>query len=497
MLAGDAQCEQQAAKGAGGGKAGVTAAVSANNSFALDLYAKLSAENSGENVFFSPFSVINALTMVAEGARDYTAKEMRQVLHLPEDLVGIHRGLANLGLRYNPQKDTPEVLKTKEAISAQQKALEDIKAEIAGLRKQKKWREAGEAIKRQREGNERLKQLLKQIDPTEITVANALWGEKSYPFRQGYLDKISGLYKTGSVRQSDFKGNFDAERLKINGWAEKQTREKIKDLLPAGSLDRYTRLVLVNAIYFKGEWVSPFKKSDTRNEPFTGSDGSKADVPLMRRQNMEDVRYGAFKPNGSFFNTPMRVSMRGKAPVTDGGPNGFSMIELPYRGGKLAMVVIAPNRPSGLAAVEKQLTSKALAGWLEKLRKRKVHVFVPRFRSETSYKLNEMLQAMGMPSAFKDPRFPGGAKFGGMTTSTDPMQQLYIALVQHKAFVDVDEEGTEAAAATAVAMAVPTSMPMDRPFTPTFRADRPFFYCIRDIETGCILFAGRVVKPGA
>jgi serpin B len=158
------------------------------------------------------------------------------------------------------------------------------------------------------------------------------------------------------------------------------------------------------------------------------------------------------------------------------------------------MVLIAPNSPAGLSAVEKQLSSGALDGWVKNMRKRKVHVFMPRFRSETSYKLNDTLKAMGMPSAFKDPSLPGGATFGGMTTSTNPMEQLYIAWVQHKAFVEVDEEGTEAAAATGVAMAVPTALPMDRSFTPTFRADRPFFYCIRDIETGCILFAGRMVR---
>ena len=475
----------------------MAAAVAANNAFAFDLYAKLTAENAGENVFFSPFSVVNALTMVAEGAREYTADEMRKVLHLPEELDAMHKGLGDLSLRYNPQADTPEVRRIKGKIAAQQKELTALSKQVGALNKQRKWREAHQARQKQSAANAELKKLLDQIDPTEITTANALWGEKTYPFRKEYLDKIGGLYKTGAVREADFRRDFEAERLKINTWTEKQTREKIRDLMPRGSLDKFTRLVLVNAIYFKGEWQNPFKESETKNEPFTAADGSKAEVPLMRRQNLEEVRYGAFNADGSLFDTPRRIPTRGKKPATDPGPKGFSAVELPYRGGKLAMVLIAPNSAAGLSAVEKQLSSRALDGWVKNMRKRKVHVFMPRFRSETSYKLNETLKAMGMPSAFKDPRFKGGAKFGGMTTSTDPMEQLYIAWVQHKAFVDVNEEGTEAAAATGVAMAVPTSMPMDRPFTPTFRADRPFFYCIRDVETGCVLFAGRMAKPGA
>jgi serine protease inhibitor len=470
------------------------AAVDANNAFALDLYAALAAD-SGENLFFSPFSIVNALSMVAEGAKAHTANEMRQVLHLPARLDAMHEGLGNLSLRYNPQPDSPAVRKVKARIAVEQKAVEDFRSTIARLRKQRKWREMNAVTGKQRKASERITQLLKQVDPTEISVANALWGEKTYPFRQPYLDKISDLYKTGTVHQVDFKSQFEAERLNINAWAEAQTHEKITNLLPAGSLDEFTRLVLVNAIYFKGEWQSPFTASKTKNEAFTMQDRSTVKVPLMRRRDMEALRYGAFNADGTLFKTPKRISMRGKSEATDAGSKGFSMVELPYRGGKLAMLVIAPNSPDGLAAIEKQLNATTLASWLGQLSTRKVHVFLPRFRSETSYKLNDTLGGMGMPSAFRDPRLATGARFGGMTTATDPMKQLYIARVQHKAFVDVNEEGTEAAAATAVVMAVPLSMPRDQPFTPSFRADRPFFFCIRDIQTNCVLFVGRTTQP--
>jgi serpin B len=251
--------------------------------------------------------------------------------------------------------------------------------------------------------------------------------------------------------------------------------------------------VISNAIYFKGEWVQPFKEEKTEKKDFTLANGQKVKVSLMK-DLMKSSRYAAFNADGSFFNTPKMVSSNDKTQRYP-GKDGFSIIELPYRGGKLAMVILAPNSPDGLGAVEKQLDAKNLDGWIGSLKKRKVIVRVPKFRSETEYNMNKPLAAMGMVSAFKMPSLPGGANFKGMTDSQDPNEQLYIAVIQHKAFVAVDEKGTEAAAATAVRPTLQGTYPDEVPFVPEFWADRPFLFLIRDIKTGCILFTGRMMKP--
>ena len=174
------------------------------------------------------------------------------------------------------------------------------------------------------------------------------------------------------------------------------------------------------------------------------------------------------------------------------------MIQLPYKGGELSMVVIAPNSADNLSVIEGQLTAEKLSNWVGKLRQRETSIDLPKFKLETSYRLNEVLQQLGMKRAFVDPRNPAlGAQFGGMTTSSNVMDQLYISLVLHKAFVEVNEKGTEAAAATAIAMPAATALPEDFPFTPEFKADRPFLFLIRDNDSGCILFVGRMMDPAA
>ena len=212
-------------------------------------------------------------------------------------------------------------------------------------------------------------------------------------------------------------------------------------------------------------------------------------------------RYGAFNADGSHFNTPIRIRRgedpKGHYPQAD----GFAIVELPYKGEDLSMVVIAPNDPAGLSAIENKLTPENLNAWIGRLKKRDTHVYLPKFKMETDYKLGDTdepgtLQKMGMVRAFIDPRIPKtGAQFKGMTTSTDPMKQLYITKVFHKAFVEVNEKGTEAAAATAVVMAVPRSLPKDVPFIPEFKADRPFVFLIREKSTGSVLFLGRMMTP--
>jgi serine protease inhibitor len=178
------------------------------------------------------------------------------------------------------------------------------------------------------------------------------------------------------------------------------------------------------------------------------------------------------------------------------------MVELPYKGDDLSMVIIAPNDPAKLSAIEKAMTSESLTGWIGRLKKRKTHVYLPKFKVETDYTLGDSgkpgaLQKMGMVRAFVDPRKPKGAVFDGMSHATNPQDKLYVTKVFHKAFVEVNEKGTEAAAATAVIMVVGDSAPISVPFTPTFKADRPFIYLIRDRQSGAILFLGRMMEPRA
>jgi len=171
------------------------------------------------------------------------------------------------------------------------------------------------------------------------------------------------------------------------------------------------------------------------------------------------------------------------------------VLELSYKGGEVSMVVLLPRAAGGLEALEKKLTAENLATWVGKLRQRSVHVYLPKFKVETKYDLGQALQGLGMVRAFKDARQPGGAQFDGMSQSQDPAQKLYVSKVLHKAFVEVSEKGTEAAAATAVMMPKAEAAPATVPFTPTFRADRPFLFLVRDRQSGSVLFLGRVLNP--
>ena len=491
--------------------------VEANSDFAFDLYRQIAKENEGKNLFFSPYSVSSALAMAAEGARGETAIEMGKVLRFPDatrrtgddaqripwETSLIHTGMSELNRKLNGADDDPAgSAEIRAKIVELRKELKAVKANVAQLKAEKKWQEFWAAQKIEYAVGTKLNAELSKIDQYEIRVANALWGEKTYPFDPNYVKTISTHYDTGGgVFPVDFENNFEAERLKINGWVEEQTNDLIKDALPKGSLTRNTRLVLTNAIYFKGDWSVPFKEENTKDSDFTLSGGDKQQTPIMHAPNLGVGRYGAFNADGSHFNTPLRIGSRqdpkGYYPKSD----GFAIVELPYKGDDLSMVVIAPNDPAGLSAVEEKLTPDNLTQWVGQLKKRKTHVYLPKFKMETEYKLGDAeepgtLQKMGMVRAFKDPRDPKtGAQFQGMTTSTDPMKQLYITAVFHKAFVEVNEKGTEAAAATGVVMINPVSRPRDVPFTPEFKADRPFVYLIREKSTGSVLFLGRMTQP--
>ena len=415
--------------------------VNANSDFAFDLYARLAAGADGGNFFLSPFSISSALAMTAEGARGQTAREMGKVLRLPEsakrhdrartwDFARHHLGMQILNEAFNrPGKDY------------------------------------------------------------ELAVANALFGEQTFPFNRDYVAAVESGYGAGVLREVNFAEQPDAERTRINLWVEELTKERIKDLLPAGSINPLTRLVLVNAIYFKGAWKVTFSEEHTHDGDFLLAGGGTTPTQLMYAHELEVARYGAFNADGSPFATPA-MEKSGREEVAYYPPaDGFSMAELPYDGDELSMLVIAPNDPDGLGAIESKLDRTNLDQWIGAMTQRKINVFMPKFKSESSFSLADTLGAMGMPTAFD----PGAANFDGVAANESDAG-LSISHVFHKAFVEVSEEGTEAAAATAVALLADASVPL-LPFVPEFRADRPFLYLIRDKATGTVLFLGRMTKP--
>ncbi len=479
-------------------------AVTANAAFAVDLYQQLAKEQAEKNLFFSPFSMSVALDMTAEGARGETALQMGKALGFPASLRGtgdspwdiakIHTGMATLIDRFSNSKAVPREVAAR--IARLQSDLKQANGQTAELQKAQKWAEARTSADRAQQLASELNKLLAQVDQYELRLANALWAEKTYPFQKSYLETIQTYYRTGGAFPVDFRGNAEGVRKQINGWVEEQTRDRIKDLIPPGGVDEYTRLVLANAIYFKGEWAEPFDPKFTKGGAFLLPEGKKVSVPLMQAFGLKTARYAACNGDGTPFDTPQEIGPEDKEDRFYPDRNGFAVLEMPYKGDELTMVLLVPRDPNGLASLEKLLTSSNLRTWLGRLQSRPVNAFVPRFKLETDYQMKPVLEKLGMVRAFVDPREPNGAQFDGMSESQDPNNKLYISKVLHKAFVEVNEKGTEAAAATAVIMAAPRSAaPSARPFVPTVRADRPFVFLIRDRKTETILFLGRVSNP--
>jgi serpin B len=285
----------------------------------------------------------------------------------------------------------------------------------------------------------------------QLRIANRLWGQAGSHFLPAFLQTTRDCYRA-ELAQVDFARSTEAVRKTINTWIEEKTEKKIKDLIARGVLSPTTQLVLTNAIYFKGDWQRKFEAKSTRDAPFLLTPQKKVMAPMMRQTGR--FAYG----------------VAGEVQV----------LELPYVGKDLSMLVLLPKKIDGLADLEKKLSVKALAAWTSDLREQKVKVELPKFKMTSSFRLEKVLRSMGMPLAFS-----GEADFSGMTGK----RELFISAVIHKAFVDVNEEGTEAAAATAVVMRAPS------PPNPTFRADHPFLFLIRDNRTESILFLGRMMNP--
>jgi serpin B len=287
----------------------------------------------------------------------------------------------------------------------------------------------------------------------ELRIANRLWGQTGYQFLPAFLQVTRDDYGA-ELGQLDFAANADVARHTINTWVEEKTERKIKDLIPPGMLNGTTRLVLTNAIYFNGDWQQKFQPQATHDAPFQLTPEEKVTVPMMRQEKI--FAYGV---------------------VGD-----VQILQLPYVGRRLAMYVLLPNAVDGLSDLEKRLSVETLKTWMSGLKVKMVDVSLPRFKMTSGFRLEKVLASMGMAQAFS-----GNADFSGMTGK----RELFLSAVIHKAFVDVKERGTEAAAATAGGMA----MAMAPGQTATFRADHPFLFLIRDNRTGSILFLGRMVNP--
>jgi serpin B len=287
-----------------------------------------------------------------------------------------------------------------------------------------------------------------------LNIVNAIWGQKGYEFLAQYLDLLAENYGAG-MRLMDFIGASEASRLIINKWVSDQTEDRIKDLIPPRAIDSLTRLVLTNAIYFNAAWASQFEKGATQPGVFHLADGSEVKVPMMHQ--VERLNY------------------------MDG--DKFEAVELPYDGQELSMLVVVPDAGK-FAEVEKTMDAAQVNSVIKNLNGRQIALSLPAFKLESEFSLKKALSGMGMPLAFSD-----SADFSGMVGRKD----LYISAVIHKAFIETDESGTEAAAATAVIMRA-TAMPA-APLE--VKIDRPFIFLIRDIKTGTVLFIGRVMNPGA
>jgi serpin B len=372
---------------------------SSNNTFACDLYAQL--KDAEGNLFFSPFSVSSALAMAYAGTKGGTAAQMQKVLRFPESQESVHSGFAAL--------------------------LRHLDAVQSG-------------------------------GQVQLSIANSLWPQKGTPLLENYLTLVKQNYGV-ELTPVDYKNAEPEARAQINRWVAEKTQDKIQNII-ADSLDPATRLVLVNAVYFKGNWLNMFEPDRTKEEPFFIWDEQTIQVPLM--QQTKWFLYGE--------------------------QNDAQFIELPYKGENLSMLVILPadKTAKGMTQIEKQLTPRQIAQWRNEMRRQTVYLLIPKFKITWGMtSLIKPLGKLGIRDAFVFKK----ADFSNM----DGNQDFFISDVIQKAFVEVSEEGTEAAAATAIVWGPGAAWSPRTP--PVFRADHPFLLLIRDNATGGILFMGRVVNP--
>ncbi|XP_051721310.1 leukocyte elastase inhibitor-like isoform X2 [Ctenopharyngodon idella] len=429
----------------------------ANTQFSLNLFKKISGGNASGNVFYSPVSISSALAMVSLGARGNTAAQMIKVLGF------------NNPPKPNAATPAPQQHTQKPQITCGVKGQHDPsmmqqtqKFEIpAELKKCPAQPVPGPKTEDQihLSFNKFMSELNKPGVPYVLSVANRLYGEQSYQFVEKFLNDAKRYYEAG-LEAVDFKTKSEAARVNINKWVEKKTQEKIKDLLPQGAVDAMTRLVLVNAIYFKGNWEKKFPKDATRDGQFKMNQNQTKPVKMMHQKAQFPL---AFIPEMN-----------------------SQVLELPYVGKNLSMLIILPNEMedniTGLQKLEKALTYEKLMEWTKpsNMRQQEVQVSLPRFKMEEKYDMKSLLISMGMEDVFDTQK----VNLSGMSSNND----LVLSKVIHKAFVEVNEEGTEAAAATGAVVAV-------RSFAQMFNADHPFLFFIRHNPSNAILFYGRFCSP--
>ncbi len=429
--------------------------VKANNEFAVDFFLQANPRPDA-NAFFSPYSISTALAMTWAGARGDTAAQMADALHfssLPSGSVPASFGLL-------------------------QQAVAQAGVQ-SGVR---------------------------------LEIANSVWPETDpeHPFSPAYLNLVQGDFGS-ALFPVDYVNNSDNARLQINAWVEEKTNNRIQELVHRGDVNAGTLLVLVNAIYFKGAWASPFMESQTQPAPFHLANGGTKEVPLMHRVMGGTTQFSGYAdfPNApvpfqmlalNYFGdpdaAPVLGARRGRGSGTPfvGARGAPRAVPTDLQRGGMSFVVLLPRTVDGEAELEKSLTSERLASWIGQLYGYTVEVFLPKFKLQNRYMLNENLQGLGIRDAFVDPRKnpvdPHRADFSGMNDA----RNLFISNVIHQAFLDVDEKGTEAAAATAVFLrGAGGGTPAPPP--PVFRADHPFLFLIRDNASGAILFLGRLANP--
>lgn len=369
------------------------------NSFAFDLYAKLKEEKG--NLFFSPYSISTALAMTYVGAKGNTKSQMAKTLHFSLGDELLNQGFSELIRQMNAKKEE-----------------------------------------------------------YELAVANALWLQEGYSFLKEYLDTVEVNYDA-KLSEVDFENTFEASKI-INDWCAEKTRGKILSIIDPSMLTDLTRLILTNAIYFKGKWHSPFEEKKTKDSIFTLLSGEKIIAPMMNK------RYG----------------------FGYGEEKDLQILEMTYAGGDLTMQIFLPRKGYNFSDFEKAFTQENLERWLALLKKELVVLSLPKFKMTSEYLLADTLASLGM----SDPFNMQSADFSGMDGNQGPLK-LYIDAIIHKTFVEVNEKGTEAAAVTAVHMASGSAVTVDFKEPKSFIADHPFIFIIRDRRSGSILFCGRVMDP--
>jgi serpin B len=394
-------------------------AAGAVNQLGVDLHRQLATGD--ENLCVSPYSIQSALAMTFAGAEGQTQTEMARVLHFPGADEKIHPAFASL------QHSLEEMAKKSGAIADESKKM------------------GGPS------------------EPITIAIANRLFAQTGYDFRAAFRELVKKFYGA-PFQEMDFQKNPNRERERINKWVADQTRQRIRDLIPAGGLNEATRLVLANAIYLKAPWAEPFSEGATKSQPFHVRGGAVVDVPTMQKVD-QNVGYRKRE--------------------------GFTAVTIPYSGSELQFVVLLPDEGTGLQRLEEKLTAELL-GRCAKLEPHDVDLSLPKFKFEPpTIPLADNLQALGMKSAFDQPR--GSANFDRIAPRK-PNDYLYLSQVFHKTFIAVDEKGTEAAAATAAVMMYRSAM-IKRTPPIEMKVDRPFLYAIQHVPSGACLFLGRVTDP--